>query len=306
MDRFHTQIEVHSKASIRHQEVKWLQGCIRDLIRVQMALQGLGRLMETTATTTEPGPAEPAMQKLQSELAHVARLTTMGELAASIAHEINQPLGAIVNNGNLCLRLLANKPAESPEMREALTDIVEDANRANAIVARVRALTKRAPSEKTALQLKSIIADVIVLARHELDKYSIEVRTKLSDGLPRVLGDRVQLQQVFLNLVINGIEAMARAEGTRRVLTISGEPDQLNLRPAALITVHDNGVSFPPGDEDRIFEAFYTTKPQGMGMGLRISRSIVEAHGGRLWAKSAGSGGVTFSCLLPAEPSKEP
>lgn len=263
--------------------------------------------MENAPRTTESERIEPALQKLQSELAHVARLTTMGELAASIAHEINQPLGAIVNNGNLCLRLLANKPAGYPEMREALSDIVEDANRANAIVARVRAMTKRAPTEKTALQPKAIIADVIVLARHELDNYSIEVRTKLSEGLPRVLGDRVQLQQVFLNLVMNSIEAMAGKNATaRRILTISGEQGQLNLRPAALITVHDNGVGLPSGFEDRIFEAFYTTKPQGMGMGLRISRSIVEAHGGRLWAKSAGSEGATFSCLLPAEPSKEP
>ncbi len=305
MDSFRPQLEVHSNATVRYEEARWLQGCIRDLIRVQVALQGLGRLIENAPATTDSEPVEPALQKLQSELARVARLTTMGEFAASIAHEVNQPLGAIVNNGNLCLRLLANKPAES-EMRDALTDIVEDANRANAIVARVRAMTKRSQSEKTALQLKGIIADVTVLARHELNKHSIEVHIKLSEGLPRVLGDRVQLQHVFLNLVINSIEAMAGTDANGRLLTISGEPGQLNLRPAALITVRDNGIGLPPGFEDRVFEAFYTTKPLGMGMGLRISRSIVEAHGGRLWAKPAGSGGATFSCLLPAEPTKEP
>lgn len=290
----------------RGEELRYLKHCIDDLIHVQVALHGLGRMMEEAPVVAEPKRAEAALQKLQSELAHVARLTTMGELAASIAHEINQPLGAIVNNGNLCLRLLAGKPVQFTEMREALSDIVEDANRANAIVARVRAMTKRTASEKTAWQLRGIIADVIVLARHELDIYSIDVQTKLPEDLPWVLGDRVQLQQVFLNLVINSIEAMAGVAAARRVLTISGERGNLNSNPAVLIKVHDNGVGFPPESEHRIFEAFYTTKPQGMGMGLRISRSIVEAHGGRLWAKSAPGEGTTFSCLLPAAPLKEP
>jgi signal transduction histidine kinase len=297
---------VHSNPTVRIEELKYLQNCINDLLRVQAALQGLGRLMENGPMTAEPKRAESALQKLQSELAHVARLTTMGELAASIAHEINQPLGAIVNNGNLCLRLLASRPTEHPEMRDAISDIVEDANRANAIVARVRAMTKRTASEKTALQLEGIISDVIVLARHELDKYSIEVHTLLSDNLPRVLGDRVQLQQVFLNLVINSIEAMAGIAAVRRILTISGKRGDLKTGHAALVTVHDNGVGFPREAEDRIFEAFYTTKPQGMGMGLRISRSIVEAHGGLLWAKSALGEGTTLFCLLPTIPPKEP
>jgi hypothetical protein len=300
-DNFGEQLAVQNNPTVRIEELRHLRNCINDLIRVQVALQGLGRMMETAPVTAEPRRAEACVQKLQSELAHVARLTTMGELAASIAHEINQPLGAIVNNGNLCLQLLADKP-EFPEMREALSDIVDDANRANAIVARVRAMTKRTASEKSTLQLEGILSDVIVVARHELDKYSIEVRTKETESLPRVLGDRVQLQQVFLNLIINSIEAMAGIETANRVLTISGKSDQINAVSAALVTVHDNGVGFAPGAEHRIFEAFYTTKPQGMGMGLRISRSIVEAHGGRLWAKSAGTEGTTFSCLLPAAP----
>jgi C4-dicarboxylate-specific signal transduction histidine kinase len=299
------QLAVHSNPTGRKEEVRHLQNCISNLIRVQVALQGLGRLMKNAPVTNEPKRTESTMQKLQSELAHVTRLTTMGELAASIAHEINQPLGAIVNNGNLCLRLLADKPAERTEMRDALSDIVDDANRANAIIARVHAMTKRTTLEKAVLQLEEIIADVIVLARHELDKYSIEVCTVLS-GLPSVLGDRIQLQQVFLNLVINSIEAMAGITSVHRVLTISGGHGELNTGPAALITVQDNGVGFPADTEHRIFEAFYTTKPQGLGMGLRISRSIVESHGGRLSAKSDGSSGATFSCLLPAVLSKEP
>lgn len=299
------ELSVHNNPTGRNEELRYLKGCIDDLIHVQVALQGLGRMMENAPTTAEPKRADAALQRLQSELAHVTRLTTMGELAASIAHEINQPLGAIVNNGNLCLRLLTGKPAKSSEILEALSDIVEDANRANAIVARVRAMTKHTASEKSTLQLEGIIADVMVLARHELDKYSIDVHTKLSEDLPSVPGDRVQLQQVFLNLVINSIEAMAGMAAVRRVLTISGERGELNTGLAALIRVQDNGVGFPPGSEHRIFEPFYTTKPQGMGMGLRISHSIVEAHGGRLWARSA-PGETIFSCLLPAAASKEP
>lgn len=284
-----------------------MQNCISDLIRVQLALQELGQLAEHAAAP-EPRRAETALQKLQSELAHVTRLTTMGELAASIAHEINQPLGAIANNGNLCLRLLAGKTAthESTDMREALSDIVQDANRANAIVARVRAMTRRTPSEKALQQLPAIIADVIMLARHELDVHSIDIRTKMSADLPGVLGDRIQLQQVFLNLFMNSIEAVAGIAVAQRILTVSGERGELDEEPAALITVHDSGAGFPPEAEHRIFEAFYTTKPHGLGMGLRISRSIVEAHGGRLWAKSNPGKGATFSCLLPAARIKEP
>jgi signal transduction histidine kinase len=283
-----------------------LKHCIEDLIRVQVALQGLGRLMKIPPAMSEPRRDEAALQRLQSELAQVAGLTTMGELAASIAHEINQPLGAIINNGTLCLRLLERKPAKYPEIREALSDIVADANRANAIVSQVRAMTSRTMPEKTALQLEAIIADVTILARHELDKSSIEVHTRFSDDMPWVLGDRVQLQQLFLNLVINSIEAMAGVTVGRRILTISGKRNETHAGPVALITVQDNGIGFPPDSEHRIFDAFYTTKPRGMGMGLRICRSIVDAHGGRLWAKSVPGEATTFSCLLPAMPAKEP
>jgi C4-dicarboxylate-specific signal transduction histidine kinase len=256
----------------------------------------VGAVMDVTERTN----AEAALQKLQRELAHVTRLSTMGELAASIAHEINQPLGAIVNNGNLCLRLLRANPTLPRDMREALSDIVSDGNRASAIVARVRAMTARTPSEKISLQLQAVVADVLVLARRELDEHGIEARTALSGHLPSVLGDRVQLQQVFLNLVMNGIEAMSHVAAGRRVLTICGERSDLNGQPAVLITVHDFGTGFRPLDEHRIFDAFYTTKSHGMGMGLSISRSIVDAHGGRLWAKSIEGMGTTFSCALPA------
>lgn len=256
----------------------------------------VGAVMDVTERTN----AVNALQKLQGELAHVTRLSTMGELAASIAHEINQPLGAIVNNGNLCLRLLRANPFLPRDMREALSDIVNDGNRASAIVARVRAMTMRVPSEKISLLLQPVIADVLVLARRELDEHGIEARTAFSAHLPSVQGDRVQLQQVFLNLVMNGIEAMSHVPAGRRVLTICGDSSDLDGQPAVLITVHDFGAGFRAQDEHRIFDAFYTTKPHGMGMGLSISRTIVYAHGGRLWAKSIDGMGTTFSCALPA------
>ena len=277
----------------------------RELRLSDLYAQQAAGLIERKRTEEALRTSELALQKLQSELAYVTRLTTMGELAASIAHEINQPLGAIVNNGNLCLRLLGPQAGISKEIHDALSDIVEDANRANAIIVRVRAMTKHTLSEKTLLRLPAVIADVIVLARRELDKNGVDVRTEFSEDVPSVSGDRVQLQQVFLNLVMNGIEAMAGIARAQRKLAISGTRCEWNGRLFALITVHDTGAGFSPELEHKVFEAFYTTKPQGMGMGLSISRTIVEAHGGRLWAKSMKGEGTTFSCLLPIEVPKK-
>ena len=257
----------------------------------------IGSVMDVT----ERKCAEEALQKLQTELAHVTRVTMMGELAASIAHEINQPLGAIVNNSNVGLRLV-NGAGELPkELREILSDIVHDANRTSAIVARIRALAKKSIPEKTSLQLGDVVADVLMLARGKLAERRIEVRTELDDDLPQVSGDRVQLQQVLLNLVMNGVEAMSGVQDERRILTIGVQRDELTGRPAIRITVRDLGCGFRPEDSERLFEAFYTTKSHGMGMGLRLSLSIVEAHGGRLWATLNVGPGATFSCVLPAE-----
>jgi PAS domain S-box-containing protein len=253
--------------------------------------------------TTERKRAEEALHKAQVELSHVTRVTTLGELAASIAHEINQPLGAIVNNANVCFRLAAAS-GDQDDMCEALTDIVNDANRASTIIARIRAMTTRALLGKTSLQLRDVITDVLALARRELTERRIEVRTELPEDLPRVLGDRVQLQQVLLNLVMNGIEAMSGVVGERRVLTIGVQQDELDGRPAVRITVQDLGSGIEPENMEHIFESFYSTKPQGMGMGLRISRSIVEAHGG-LWAAPNAGPGVTFFFALPANESIE-
>ena len=244
---------------------------------------------------------EEELHKTQAELAHVTRVTTMGELAASIAHEINQPLGAIVNNSNVGLRLVNGARGLSHELRAVLSDIVHDANRASDIITRIRAMTRRALPEKILLQLKDVIADVLALANRELTERRITVRTEFPENLPFVSGDRVQLQQVLLNLVMNSIEAMSDVADEQRVLTIRGMRDELAGHAAVRITVHDLGSGFRPEDSERLFESFYTTKLHGLGMGLRISRSIVEAHGGRLWATANDGPGATISCTLLTE-----
>jgi signal transduction histidine kinase len=186
-------------------------------------------------------------------------------------------------------------------MREALTDIVNDANRASTIIARIRAMTTRALPGKASLQLREVIGDVLALARRALAERRIAVRTELPEDLPRVFGDRVQLQQVLLNLVMNGIEAMSGVAGERRLLTIGGQRDGLDGSPSVRISVQDLGSGIEAENMEHLFEAFYSTKPQGMGMGLRISRSIVEAHGGRLWAAPNAGPGAAFFFALPAE-----
>jgi PAS domain S-box-containing protein len=276
----------------------------RFMCRAQASRDAQGRPIEWFGTNTdveERRQAEEALHKAQVDLAHLTRVTTMGELAASIAHEMNQPLGAIVNNGNVCLRLLSQASSRNDEALEALSDIVNDANRASAIIGRIRAMTQRTLPEETSLQLRDVIADVLALAHRELAEHRIEVRTGLPEDLPRVSGDRVQLQQVLLNLVMNGIEAMRGVEDERRILTIAGQRDKSAGQPSVRITVQDLGSGIEAENMEHLFEAFYSTKPHGMGMGLRISRSIVEAHGGRLWAAPNAGPGAAFFFVVPAE-----
>ena len=259
-----------------------------------------GGLAMFVSYVTERKRAEEALQKLQTEFSHVTRVTTMGELAASIAHEINQPLGAIVNNGNACLSLLADTPVPD-DVRHALADIVNDANRASTVIARVRALAKGSTPENVALDLKDVIGEVLTLAHQELAERRITVHSEFADEPSRVSGDRIQLQQVLLNLIMNAIEAMSAVDDSRRVLTIRTQRGELRNQPAVLITLQDTGCGFLAENAERLFEAFYTTKPHGTGLGLRISRSIVEAHGGRLWATAHDGPGAKFSCLLPRQ-----
>jgi C4-dicarboxylate-specific signal transduction histidine kinase len=267
------------------------------------------------AENAERKLAEAALQKAQAELAHITRMTTMGELTASIAHEVNQPLTAVLNNANACLDLLDPAPkrlgeggpkgaSHLEEIRDALTEIIEDADRASAVIDRVRQLARKAPFERTLLNLKELITDVFALARYESASRRVTIRTELPEALPLVLGDRVQLQQVLLNLVVNGMDAMDTVEESKRVLMICGRRETRDGMPGVLLSVQDSGTGLMPEEMDRLFEAFYTTKPQGMGIGLAISRSIIEAHGGRLWAEPNQGPGATFLFSLPAAPER--
>jgi C4-dicarboxylate-specific signal transduction histidine kinase len=239
--------------------------------------------------------AEEALSKSQAELAHVTRVTTMGELAASIAHEVNQPLSAIVNNGSACLRWLDGVAPNLDEAREAARRIIRDGNRAGEVTTRIRALLRKTDKEKARLDINQTIQEVVMLARNEAARKGVTLRMDLAADLPPVLGDRVQLQQVILNLVMNGVEAMASALARPRELLIHSRQYESDK---ALVAVRDSGVGLDGQDLEKIFDAFYTTKPQGMGMGLAISRSIVEDHGGRLWAAPNDGPGATFQFTL--------
>jgi PAS domain S-box-containing protein len=249
---------------------------------------------------SEQKRSEEALQKAQAELLHVTRVTTLGELAASIAHEVNQPLTGIINNADACLGLLPNDTEELYEVREALSEIVNDADRASAVLARIRGLVKKARSEKARLHLRDLVSDVLLLARSEAATRRVIMQAQIPEDLPSVFGDRVQLQQVLLNLVMNGMDAMNNVEEQKRLLLISGRRDAYDGWPAATISVQDFGIGLKTEEMERLFDAFYTTKPQGMGMGLAISRSIIEDHGGRLWAEPNEGPGATFLFSLPA------
>jgi PAS domain S-box-containing protein len=244
--------------------------------------------------------AQEALRASQTELAHVTRVTTLGEVTATLAHEVNQPLAAIANNANACLGLLPSDARELDEVREALGDIVSDAERASAVVQRVRKLARRSVSERAPVELACIVAEVVALATNESAARGVTIRTEVPTDLPVVAGDRVELQQVLLNLVVNGMDAVNGANGVDRVLEIRGWHEVHDGRRTAAISVRDRGVGLEDVELERLFEPFYTTKPQGMGMGLAIGRSIIEAHGGRLWAEANDGPGATFTFSLPA------
>ncbi len=254
------------------------------------------------AENVERKLAEAALQKAQAELAHITRMTTMGELTASIAHEVNQPLTAVLNNANACLDLLPKGAPNIEAVREALTEIIDDADRAGAVILRVRQLAKRTPVERSLLDLRDVVNDVLALARYESVARGVTIRTDLSQDLPSVLGDRVQLQQVLLNLVMNGVDAMNSVPEKTRILLVLGKHDATAGTSAVLLCVQDAGVGLKAEEMERLFEPFYTTKANGMGMGLTISRSIIEAHGGRLWTEPNRGPGATFLFSLPAAP----
>jgi C4-dicarboxylate-specific signal transduction histidine kinase len=240
--------------------------------------------------------AEEAVHKTQSDLAHLTRVMTMSELATSIAHEVNQPLAAIVTNGSACTRWLAAEPPNLERARESIIRIIKEGNRASEIIKRIRGLSKKTSPHQSLLSLNEVIQEVLGLVGSELMKSRIQLATELDSGIQPVLGDRVQLQQVMLNLIVNAIEAMEGVPQRARALVIrTGQGDVDYVQ----VSIRDTGVGLDSRQLEHIFEAFFTTKAEGVGMGLSISRSIIESHGGRLWAVANQGSGATFQFTLP-------
>ncbi|HZW80517.1 MAG TPA: sensor histidine kinase [Candidatus Deferrimicrobiaceae bacterium] len=237
---------------------------------------------------------EEALRQANWDLARISRVTSMGELTASLAHEINQPIAAAVTDANTCLRWLTHDPPDLEEAREAASRTIKDATRAAEIIGRVRHLFKKGAPRRDLVDVNEITQEIVALLRSEADRYSISIRTELAADLPQVMGDRVQLQQVLMNLMMNSIDAMMNVDGARE-LTINSQVDSEQL----VVSVSDTGVGLSPHQADQIFNAFFTTKPRGTGMGLRISRSIMESHSGRLWSVPNSPRGASFRLTLP-------
>jgi C4-dicarboxylate-specific signal transduction histidine kinase len=258
------------------------------------SLEFIGAVMDVTAAKR----AEEELHQTRADLAHVTRVTTLGELTSSIAHEVNQPIAAVVTNGQAALRWLGANPPDLAEVQHALDRIINAGNRAGEVIDRIRALVKKAPPRKDRLDINEIILEVIDLAHSEVRRNRVALRAQLLSDLPPISGDRIQLQQVILNLIINASEAMSGVgEGPREVLVGSANDDP----DGVLVTVRDSGPGLDAEHLDHLFDAFYTTKPNGLGMGLAISCSIIEAHGGRLWATPNVPRGAVFQFTLPAD-----
>jgi len=255
--------------------------------------------LENTRLYRDLEERERRYREVHTELAHANRVATMGQLSASIAHEVNQPITASVTNAQAALRWLRTEPPDLEEVRQALGRIVRDGNRAGDVIDRIRTLIKKAPSRKDALDVNEAILEVIALTRVEAVKNSVSVEMQLAEGLPLIQGDRVQLQQVVLNLIVNAVEAMSGISDRPRELLIStGKPGS----DSVVVAVRDSGPGLAPASLERLFESFYTTKPGGLGMGLSICRSIIDSHGGRLWVTANLPQGAFFQFTLPALP----
>jgi len=265
-----------------------LKGTVQELQSTNEALQ---------TESFERKRAEEALSQAQADLSRVSRVTTMGELTASLAHEVNQPIAAAVTNANTCLRWLTRDHPDLEEARAAAMRIVKDGTRASEIIKRTRLLFKKGTPQRELVDVNEVIREMVVLLRSEAARYNISVQTDLAADLPQVMGDRVQLQQVLMNLMLNGIEAMKDVDGKRDMVIQSQRAESEEV----LVSVSDTGVGLPPQQTDQIFKAFFTTKPQGTGMGLSISHSIVESHGGRLWAAENSPGGASFHFTLPTK-----
>jgi C4-dicarboxylate-specific signal transduction histidine kinase len=277
----------NAKESLRHARDD-LDRTVRDLQRTNEALQ---------VESLERKQAEEVLRRAQADLARVSRVTTLGELTASLAHEVNQPIAATVTSANSCIRWLSAEVPNLDKARAAAERIVKDGTRAAEIIGRTRLLFQKGLQEWELVDIHQVIAEMIVLLGGEATRYAVCVRTELAEDLTQVMGDHVQLQQVMMNLMMNSIDAMKDVDGARDlvIMTQRGEKQRL------LVSVSDSGVGLPPEHVDRIFDAFFTTKPHGTGMGLRICRSIVESHGGRMWAANNHDRGASFYVSLPTK-----
>ena len=259
-------------------------------------VQFVGSSMDVTERRRADQERE-TLRQVHADLAHISRVTTMGELTASLAHEINQPIAAAVTDASTCLRWLTRDHPNVEEAREAASRMIKDATRAAEIISRIRLLFKKGTTDRTLADVNEIIREMIILLHSELTRHSVSVRQELAEDIPRIMGDRVQLQQVMMNLILNSIDAMDEVSGARELEIRSQRADNEHV----MVSVSDTGIGLPAESADQVFNAFFTTKPHGTGMGLRISRSIVESHGGRLWADNNSPRGAKFHLTLPAQ-----
>ena len=270
-------------------------------IRVREFCQGGPRLfISLSRDITERKRAAEAFRERQGELTHANRVATMGQLTASVAHEVSQPIAATLTNAQAALRWLSSQPPNLEEVRQTLDHIVNDAKRGGEVIDQIRALIRKAPARKDSIDVNNIILEVIALTRSEVLRNGVSLQTDLATGLPLIKGDRVELQQVILNLILNAVEAMSCLDKEARELRISTNTNT-DTSNGVLFVARDTGPGLDPTSEDRLFEAFYTTKPDGMGMGLAICRSIIETHGGRLWVTANEPRGAVFQFTLPSE-----
>jgi NO-binding membrane sensor protein with MHYT domain/signal transduction histidine kinase len=272
--------------------IKQVHVVARAVIDDRRRLEFIGAVMDLTGRKQ----AEAALRQAQADLARVNRVTTMGELTASLAHEVNQPIAAALTNANTCMLWLAGDNPNIDEARAAARYTAQDVIRASEIISRIRLLFKKGTPERTSVDVNELIREMIVLLRSETARHGIEARTRLAADLPPAMGDRVQLQQVLMNLIVNSIEAMKDVDGTRELAITSQRSDGEHV----LVSVSDTGIGLPSLQAHHIFEAFFTTKANGTGMGLSISRTIIESHGGRLWAENNASRGASFYLTLPS------
>jgi C4-dicarboxylate-specific signal transduction histidine kinase len=261
----------------------------------------IDQITNLASIAIEREQAEQKLRQAQTDVAYASRVTTMGELTASLAHEVNQPISAARLNADACIRWLAADPPNLEEARASARDMVKDVMRGAEIIRRTLRLFKKGAPQRELVDVNEIIRGMIMLLRSEVVRYSISVRTELAPDLPKAMGDRVQLEQVMMNLMINGIDAMKDADGTRELFIKARRAENEQL----LVSVSDTGVGLPPQQADQIFDAFFTTKRHGTGMGLRISRSLIEGHAGRLWAVDNSKSGASFYFTLPITEAPE-